>query len=945
MIPVKLKLRGINSYKKEFDIDFAKLVEGQLFGIFGPVGSGKSTILEAISLALYGETERLHARDDRNYNLMNLQSDELLVDYTFRVEPEGLSYRFIVQGKRNSRQFEKVNTFDRKAYKMENGEWLPISVTSAEAIIGLSYQNFRRTVIIPQGKFQEFLQLGSKDRTQMLKEIFGLERFDLFAKVASLEKKSQLKKEHLEGQISQYAHLTGDLLKEKKKRLALLISALKKKEKELEKKQKVKTALDQYREIKDKVRKSDDKLDQLLEALKQTAAGLKLHRSDFQQMQKQFVGIEQLKLKKRDLGSLKTINFNKLSIAENADRLEKGAGILEHTKAAADAIKKKLKSKEADLKKIRSNRPDLKELSDIQIWFKEKEQKHKQIDLLKKEAATVNQEIKKISREALAPISEHLLNDQAIVGAADNLDALRQLFEKKKQSLGNQLEKFQQQEKEWMVQVGLGGYARQLSDGIPCPLCGSTHHPDLHEPGKAEAALKKVSQQINKIQKETEELVGVLNGFNQTKIRLEEKKKLLASIQEKEDNAKEAFNRFLESYIWESFGPNDEEAFYQTREKANAHQALLEQAETKVDSLRVELEKNQANLEKYQDELKRIKDKRLRLETENQTLEKGLQILKAKDYVKDSEQNLNQHIYELDNEIKDIEYNYREAEKKLNELEKRHSAFEGEKKAVEANNRELQQQLTRQEKLLLQTLKAGQADILKAIKTKDESNLQSGLEAFNAQLQSEIQLYEQEKEEQLSLKSETLRLEEDLAKKAELRTSLSAIDKRLEQLKLLKNLFKGSGFVDYISSIYLQELCHAANQRFYKLTRQQLKLEITDKNAFIVRDFLNQGRTRTAKTLSGGQTFQAALSLALALAESIRLQSKARQNFFFMDEGFGSQDQEALQLVLNTLKSLRQENRIVGIISHVEELKREIDVFLSVENREETGSHISNSWE
>ena len=71
MIPVKLNIRGINSYQKEFEIDFTKLVDGQLFGIFGPVGSGKSTILEAISLALYGETERLNARDDRNYNLMN----------------------------------------------------------------------------------------------------------------------------------------------------------------------------------------------------------------------------------------------------------------------------------------------------------------------------------------------------------------------------------------------------------------------------------------------------------------------------------------------------------------------------------------------------------------------------------------------------------------------------------------------------------------------------------------------------------------------------------------------------------------------------------------------------------------------------------------------------------------------------------------------------------
>ena len=82
MIPISLTIKGIYSYQQEQTIDFQKLTDAQLFGIFGPVGSGKSTILEAISFALYNDTERLN-RDNRNYNMMNLKSNELLIRFNF----------------------------------------------------------------------------------------------------------------------------------------------------------------------------------------------------------------------------------------------------------------------------------------------------------------------------------------------------------------------------------------------------------------------------------------------------------------------------------------------------------------------------------------------------------------------------------------------------------------------------------------------------------------------------------------------------------------------------------------------------------------------------------------------------------------------------------------------------------------------------------------------
>ena len=189
------------------------------------------------------------------------------------------------------------------------------------------------------------------------------------------------------------------------------------------------------------------------------------------------------------------------------------------------------------------------------------------------------------------------------------------------------------------------------------------------------------------------------------------------------------------------------------------------------------------------------------------------------------------------------------------------------------------------------------------------------------------------------------KLQKDMESQSMLRKELEQLELRAENIRTLKSLFKASGFVDYISTIYLQNLCNAANERFFQLTRQKLSLEITPDNNFQVRDFMNGGKVRSVKTLSGGQTFQASLSLALALADNIQKITRSNQNFFFLDEGFGSLDATSLHIVFDTLKSLRKENRIVGVISHVEEMQQEIEVHLRVENHEERGSIIHCSWE
>ena len=117
-----------------------------------------------------------------------------------------------------------------------------------------------------------------------------------------------------------------------------------------------------------------------------------------------------------------------------------------------------------------------------------------------------------------------------------------------------------------------------------------------------------------------------------------------------------------------------------------------------------------------------------------------------------------------------------------------------------------------------------------------------------------------------------------------------------------------------------------------------------DSNTFWVIDYLNGGKRRLLKTLSGGQTFQASLCLALALAEKVKSLNQSDQSFFFLDEGFGALDRNALRVVFETLKSLRHENRIVGIISHVEELQQEIGVYAKIELDPEKGSQVGYSF-
>ena len=228
MIPVKLSLEGIYSYQSKQTIDFSQLTDAGLFGVFGAVGSGKSSILEAITFALFGNSDRLGA-SGYAYHMMNLKSNRLWIEFEF-INFENKHFKIVREYKRNGKQFDKVLRSDVVLYEQINTEWIPLESSDVEPIIGLSSANFRRTIIIPQGQFREFIELKPKDRTQMMKEIFHLHQYDLQQNAGLLSAQNQRELNQLEGQLKGFETVSEEEIQEMKTQQELAQNQLREKQ-------------------------------------------------------------------------------------------------------------------------------------------------------------------------------------------------------------------------------------------------------------------------------------------------------------------------------------------------------------------------------------------------------------------------------------------------------------------------------------------------------------------------------------------------------------------------------------------------------------------------------------------------------------------------------------------------------------------------------------------
>ncbi|MEK8129419.1 SMC family ATPase, partial [Paenibacillus filicis] len=180
MRPILLQITGLQSYRELQEIDFAALTGAGVFGIFGPTGSGKSSLLDAITLALFGKVERAPGGTQA---VMNQAEDLLAVSFSFELSSPGgaIRYRVDRQFKRNG-ELSMLGSVCR-LIRYQDGETVVLADKAGEVnhqvqeLLGLSMADFTRAVVLPQGKFAEFLTLAGKDRRAMLQRLFHLEPY------------------------------------------------------------------------------------------------------------------------------------------------------------------------------------------------------------------------------------------------------------------------------------------------------------------------------------------------------------------------------------------------------------------------------------------------------------------------------------------------------------------------------------------------------------------------------------------------------------------------------------------------------------------------------------------------------------------------------------------------------------------------------------------------
>lgn len=1010
MIPIKLEIEGLYSYREKQVIEFETLTAAGLFGIFGAVGSGKSAILEGILIALYGNPERVSNSGERG-SMINLQHSQVLLNFTFKSGANNRStYRARYSVKRNKKDPEKIESATHNFYELIHNEWAAIEKNAAE-LIGMSRENFKQTIIIPQGKFREFIDQKPTERAQMMQDLFGLDRFDLSAQTGSLVKQVREEKIRFETLLNGLVDISAEVLQYKQDEFSALS------QEHLQFGQILAKQLGELTKM-EGIRKSFLEL----QKLRQDQATLD---SKLPEME------EKKKLYRRFLNAktyLKPIWDRMVDLEKD---LEKYQVSLTECNRLKQSFEEELEALVADEKKFRETnelRPlregkirDLRKVLEIQGIQTQQKQVQQELDALlpiheqtTKEIQSLEKEIENLeSQRAQLPNTDPRL----LVELKTSLNQLQEIIKRKEEvaqslqeaadlltnssaqvaSFASRLPKGIKSLEEWLelqkTEVkkiealresliraqGLATHAHLLENGMPCPLCGANEHPNPLQVGEAAKALAQAETdltQANHALEETRELL---------------QKKSLEEVQQsnlqKNLGQKEQEKIALHTQEQEIWGPlkaigigNQEQLLKRIADLEHAIQAsenLLQQLSTlrkRSGDLRVERDKTDRKLQdvrfKHQDFVSTIASKQQEIKDRDfclpyfekdsaTTLEKialvekdietaAESLLGVQKRLKDRQIAQSKNSADLQNfqtlvhttlgrlaSCKEefvrmmATHNFRERDAliRLFELD-----LDAEKMDAELRTYEQEVATTRVRIEALQTeegLTTYSEEIFQALQEEAAAakDREKGLQRQVTLLNQEIQT-----------------IARKLQEKQVLTEAFEKLEIRETNLKELERLFSGKGFVRYVSSIYLRELCNTANKRFRILTKNSLSLEIDDSNTFWVVDYLNGGKKRLLKTLSGGQTFQASLCLALALAEKVKALNQADQSFFFLDEGFGALDKNSLRVVFETLKALRHENRVVGIISHVEELQQEVGVYAQVELDAEQGSSISYSF-
>lgn len=998
MKPIKLSIEGVFSYRTRQEIDFTKLSSEGIFGIFGNTGSGKSSIVEAIIFALYGKIERVSGKQ---IDLINLQSNKAVIDFEFEVS--GKAYRVVVNLTRTSSGHSTKKLF----YQKQEGQYRAMEEKiSGEQLTGLSYDNFCRVVIIPQGKFQDFLTLTSGERTKMLKEIFpSLKKYDLSNTLKAMREETEGMQKEKMGQLNSYSEYTIEALNERKeqyavveqqyKDLEILIKNLKedldsrktlfdafKKQEELsqnfnrlklneENISALRDRLDQYRKTNRVFGSLLTKYDDLLLRKKRTSdllSELSLQVADLekkkQSLEEELAALqkenEQTPLQQQEADNLKTLADlreleSTMAILDTKMRDEQKR--LENGKACVAAEESKKQNKEKEIADKESRLLNAEEFRSVRDWFAKNQRLNEDLARLRKE----NQDLCKKKNDCLSPFGDI---------SPDNPEAELQ---QRLQDTEEQISKAENLLSDYNVKQALCQYSKALSSNEPCPLCGSLSHPHPAELADVDEHLKQIKSTIRdlKARKETlEKAVASLDFYS----------KQIQSKQEQINSLQQDIETHKRQFVWANYlGKSSLEITQMENEDIRLQNELKE--------LRSALAAIDRNIRKYSEALKQI---------ENSVEQSRNALTKHQGRKEELGKNLSEE-FVLQYAQVDVNQLNEQRQKLLAVLEKRNAVLaernavlskqnavlfqrEGERNSCKQNLETIIGETDKCESEIERQIACGGFQSLESVRqilssSFDEDDAQTQIDNFNRQMiefssqlaalseqtsgkdrpaeeniKSDEQTLSQKEKEFKSciankggIEKEINLFETKLSQKTELEKEMKKAEARLDALNKLSQMFKGDKFIQFISTVYLEQLCAKANERLQIITNNKFAIRYWEEN-FEVIDNLNSGKTRSLKTLSGGQIFQASLCMALALVDTIRLNSDTREDFFFLDEGFGTQDNESIELIFKSLVSLRQENKIVGLISHSEILKEKISYNIAVRLDQNEGSLIENNY-
>ena len=601
MIPKKLTLQGLFSYQEKQVIDFQKLTEAHLFGIFGSVGSGKSSILDAITFALYGETERMNSRDNRNYNMMNLKSDQLLIEFDFAGK-DGTTYRSMVKGRRNSKKFDDVKTFERAAYKISNGTVAPIEIEELQKVIGLSYENFKRTIIIPQGKFQ----LGEVKPEQL--EAVKLKLKEVLADLEVL-KFQLVTKQDAENGFKQLKTLC-DKLKEQQDTLELL----QKKEPEiLNSEEQLKAYESCVANFKNLFERSDEtttgikqlgvSIDKENLVLKECMIRLEGLETGFVKIQSQYEKrneLQQEALELRKIGKIIELNNENRLIA---DRVRNGEETCERSEYKIKEFKSQILELTESLTELKSQLPDLNILAKVKDWF-----------TVNKTYLAANleytREIESTRKEVKQLIDNSLQNIQSlypeIFGQSAELSELIKLLTQKGAAIKEEIAVSDKNIEHLLIRVKLEDFATNLVEGQPCPLCGSLEHPDILAEGdlKNVLASERALKSKQDFAKESIDKLVITLGKAETQISL--KQDAVQKLKLKQIDINEKLVNHKSQFVWPEF--EDEQVVNNAFKAAESIQSSIKLKESVLLKNQTDSEKERTSLENYRKKLDEIRE-------------------------------------------------------------------------------------------------------------------------------------------------------------------------------------------------------------------------------------------------------------------------------------------------------------------------------------------------